>query len=348
MSKISALTAMLCLACTSLHADVPYQLWVTQDSDDSTPLTAPLVVKPDSSFELTVWYSAPDIDPSPEKSYGLLSLEVCLGWDTTTQSGPSAVPIKHKLQLDGSLTEALTVYQAGPGGNALCGFRAAAGSPSDSERPYGLQYSHASLQGFPASSAQKLFSVRLRNNALQPGESMPIVVWDAGSNLSYTSFMTPQDGQIIRLGTQSITVSCTAECCITGKVIPGVSRMAGHIEIIPDGQMTPAETVAVTPDDTGAFMVNTSLSGLHTLRFVWDHHLTHTLKAVDVVGQTSLPVDIVLINGDANNDGQINLFDFVVLDTNFGKSTPSADLDGDGIVNLFDYVIIDQNFGAQD
>ncbi len=348
MAKITALAVMLCLACTSLQADVPYQLWVTQDRDDPTPLAAPLVVKPYSNFELTVWYSAPDIDPSPDKSYGLLSLEVCLGWDITTQSGPSAAPLKHKLLLDGSLAEALTVYQTGPGGNAICGFRAAAGSPSDSERPYGLQFSHASMQGFPASAAQRLFSIRLRNNALQPGESMPIVIWDAGSNLSYTSFMTPQEGQIIRLGTQSITVSCSAECCITGKVIPGVSRMAGHIEIIPDGQMTPVETASVTPDADGVFSIITSLTGLHTLRFVWDHHLAHELKSVNIMGQTSLPVDVVLINGDANNDGQINLFDFVVLDSNFGKPTTSADLDGDGIVNLFDYVIIDQNFGAQD
>ncbi len=347
MSKISALAVMLGLACSSLHADVPYHLWVTNSSDDPTPLTEPLVVRPNSSFELTVWYSAPDIDPSPEESYGLLSLEVCLGWDSTTQWGPAASPTKNKLRLDGSLTEALTVYQTGPGGDALCGFRTSAGSPSDSERPYGLQYAHASLLGFPASSAQKLFTIRLRNNGLQPGESVPVVIWDAGTGLSYTSFLTPQDGQIMRLGTQSITVSCSAECCITGKVIPGVSRMTGHIDLIPEGQVAPAETVAVTPDNTGAFMVNTSQTGLHTLRFVWDHHLPHDLTAVELVGQTSLPADVVLINGDANNDGQINLFDFVVLDSNFGKATPSADLDGDGTVNLFDYVIIDQNFGAQ-
>ena len=128
MSAASAFTVLLCLACTTLQADVPYNVWVTRSSDDPTPISAPITINPNSSFELTVWYSAPDIDPSPNKNYGLLSMEVCLGWDTTTQLGQSASPAVNKLRLDGSLADALTVYQTGPGGNALCGFRASAGS----------------------------------------------------------------------------------------------------------------------------------------------------------------------------------------------------------------------------
>ena len=52
-----------------------------------------------------------------------------------------------------------------------------------------------------------------------------------------------------------------------------------------------------------------------------------------------------MMGGDANDDGQINLFDFVELDKNFGEADP--DLNGDSIVNLFDYVMIDSSFGAQ-
>ena len=54
-----------------------------------------------------------------------------------------------------------------------------------------------------------------------------------------------------------------------------------------------------------------------------------------------------LVNGDADGNNAVNLFDFVVLDSNFGKSDDMADLNGDGTVNLFDYVVIDQAFGAQ-
>lgn len=348
MYRLVSIFMFLCITCTRIQADVPYQIWVTPKGDDPTPISVPLVIQPGSTFELTVWYSAPDIDPSPDRSYGLLGLEVCLGWDTSNQMGNSAVTTQNLLQLDGTLTQALTVYQTGPGGNALCGFREAAGTAANSVRPYGLQFSHASLQGFPASAAQKLFDIRLRNHALLPGQSQQIQIWDANSGVSYTSFLTPKEGQVIRLGTQSITVSCAMpECHITGKVQPGVVGMAGELLLIPDGQIVPADTIAVIPDPSGQFSATTTVTGLHTLRFVWRNHLVKEMKSVDIIQNTNLPVEVVLTNGDANQDGQINLFDFVVLDANFGAESSSADLNGDGVVNLFDYVIIDQSFGAQ-
>ena len=61
----------------------------------------------------------------------------------------------------------------------------------------------------------------------------------------------------------------------------------------------------------------------------------------------ALSLNLSLVNGDADGDGQINLFDFVVLDSRFGGADDMADLDGDGNVHLFDYVGIDQNFGAK-
>ncbi len=70
-------------------------------------------------------------------------------------------------------------------------------------------------------------------------------------------------------------------------------------------------------------------------------------KITNIDASNDTTVNVSLANGDTNGDGQVNLFDFVVLDMNFGSYTPMADLDGDGQVNLFDYTIIDQNFGAQ-
>lgn len=55
-----------------------------------------------------------------------------------------------------------------------------------------------------------------------------------------------------------------------------------------------------------------------------------------------------VVGGDMNNDGQINLFDFVELDTRFGLVIdPAIDPNGDGAVTLFDYVVLVQGFGAK-
>lgn len=347
MYRVISMMIFLCIACLRLQADVPYKLWVTAKGDDPTPVVSPLVVQPDGILELTLWYSAPDVDPDPDHSYGLLGLEVCLGWDTTRQIGPSAAALQKQLVLDGTLTEAVKYYLTGPGGDAICGFQVESGAASDSVRPFGLQYSHASIQGFPASSAQKLLDIRLRNHSLLPGQSQQIVIWDAGKGISYTSYMTPQEGQTIRLGTQSITVLCAAtECSITGKVHPGVRGMGGKLQLLAEGSNVPVDEIDVTPDDTGLFSVKTSRTGTYTLRFVWPNHLPRAIPSVEITSETQLPVEVVLTNGDANRDGQINLFDFVELDANFGSTTSSADLNGDGFINLFDYVIIDENFGA--
>jgi hypothetical protein len=53
-------------------------------------------------------------------------------------------------------------------------------------------------------------------------------------------------------------------------------------------------------------------------------------------------------DGDINGDGLINLTDFFVLRTNFGKSgmtRAQGDLNGDGTVSLADFFILRQNFG---
>ncbi len=85
--------------------------------------------------------------------------------------------------------------------------------------------------------------------------------------------------------------------------------------------------------------------GTYTLTLSGSHWLTRVVK--DIVVEGVKLVNVSLVNGDSDGDNQVNLFDFVVLDINFGKAHAMADLDGSGTVNLFDYVIIDTNFGAQ-
>ncbi len=58
--------------------------------------------------------------------------------------------------------------------------------------------------------------------------------------------------------------------------------------------------------------------------------------------------DVVLLPGDANGDGAVDLEDFVILKTNFGTTGATlaqGDFNGDGDVDLDDFVILKANFG---
>ncbi|MHB1462080.1 MAG: right-handed parallel beta-helix repeat-containing protein, partial [Armatimonadota bacterium] len=104
-------------------------------------------------------------------------------------------------------------------------------------------------------------------------------------------------------------------------------------------------TGELTLDSTGKARITGIQPGRYGLTIYGSHWLKRAVKNIDISQDTSLTVS--LTNGDADGDNQVNLFDFVVLDTKFNSSDHMADLDGSGQVNLFDYVIIDQNFGAQ-
>ncbi len=51
--------------------------------------------------------------------------------------------------------------------------------------------------------------------------------------------------------------------------------------------------------------------------------------------------------GDANRDGRVSFSDYVLLETNFGKSGSWAqgDFDGDGVITFKDYIVLERNFG---
>ena len=109
------------------------------------------------------------------------------------------------------------------------------------------------------------------------------------------------------------------------------------------------QTVSTLPLSLGAqgqYALDVPDDGNYNILF----HAPHWLRKAQTVylaGEVG-GVNIQLANGDADGDNQVNLFDIVQLDMNFGKTNvPMADLDMDGYVTLFDYVIIDIYFGSQ-
>ena len=69
-----------------------------------------------------------------------------------------------------------------------------------------------------------------------------------------------------------------------------------------------------------------------------------------LVSSSGATVEILrkIVPGDINEDGTVNLLDYVVLFEQFGKNPPTdlrADINKDGDVNILDYVILFENFG---
>jgi hypothetical protein len=71
---------------------------------------------------------------------------------------------------------------------------------------------------------------------------------------------------------------------------------------------------------------------------------TVIVKPASTTTPTFTPTPILLL-GDINNDGVVNIQDYVLLSNAFGTNNSSADLNKDGIVNIQDYVILSNNFG---
>ena len=85
------------------------------------------------------------------------------------------------------------------------------------------------------------------------------------------------------------------------------------------------------------------------MRISGSHFPGVTVTGLNVSAGNLTGQNVALPNGDADGNGQVNLFDFVQLDMSFGQTGLglSMDLDGSHSIDLFDYVVIDQNFGVQ-
>lgn len=150
---------------------------------------------------------------------------------------------------------------------------------------------------------------------------------------------------------------------ISGKIDLGTDL--GYLQYVGlQAQVKPTNVTGDTVDVPlkrhidGEYTINWLPEGSLDLRIGGGHYLAATAYGLNTnLGNAYMQFS--LLNGDADGDNQINMFDMVVLDSAFGMSdlvatdsllgtsSAMADLNGDGVVNLFDYAIIDQNFGAK-
>lgn len=153
--------------------------------------------------------------------------------------------------------------------------------------------------------------------------------------------------------TPSGTITSTMDFVVDGLKSLGVTLDPGAGYIGPMSGMALNYSLAGPRLYTGALALNSGGSalldelqpGVYDLSLTGGHWLNRVITGINVDGANS--VSTALANGDADGGNSVDLFDYVVLDTNFNTANKMADLDGDGQVNLFDYIMIDRSFGAQ-
>lgn len=123
------------------------------------------------------------------------------------------------------------------------------------------------------------------------------------------------------------------------------SNHSGARVTLVDGGTYSATTVA-----NGAFTITGVAVGVYTATASMPGYLYAQRGGVTVVtGTTVLPL-VNLDGGNADNDGDIDIFDLTILGANFGLTVPPgdarADINGDLWVNIFDLVKVGIHYGA--
>ena len=60
-------------------------------------------------------------------------------------------------------------------------------------------------------------------------------------------------------------------------------------------------------------------------------------------------MNVSCIKIDINDDGIVDIFDFVLIGKEFGKKTPNldADINKDGVIDISDLVLLGKHFGEK-
>jgi hypothetical protein len=116
------------------------------------------------------------------------------------------------------------------------------------------------------------------------------------------------------------------------------------------GALAPTYTFTPTTDAWGQFTITGILPGTYDVQVKKAHTLTNRKTNV-ALGGTPVPVDLgTLWEGDANEDGIINIQDFSLLSARYGKYCGLAgydlqvDFNDDCIVNIRDFSLLSSNY----
>ncbi|MCW5851107.1 MAG: PD40 domain-containing protein [Anaerolineae bacterium] len=113
--------------------------------------------------------------------------------------------------------------------------------------------------------------------------------------------------------------------------------------------LTGPTTTSTMTDSNGSFSFSNILPGEYQLTAQRQGWLCSRLPIAVGVGQTLSVPAALLLGGDIDGNGTVNIFDLVFVAGTYGlpaSAEPRADLNGDGEIGLSDLVLVGYNFGS--
>jgi YD repeat-containing protein len=125
-----------------------------------------------------------------------------------------------------------------------------------------------------------------------------------------------------------------------------------QVSFLLPGTTTVAFTAAPTTDASGNFSVSNVPPAAYDVQIKFAQALSKVSRTVVLSAGDNPSVDFeVLSVGDLNNDDGVDILDFSILRTTFGRCTGDtgydgrADLNGDGCVDIADFSLMRVSFG---
>ena len=147
-------------------------------------------------------------------------------------------------------------------------------------------------------------------------------------------------GQPVAYVTQdgSITVEC--ETGVTG--IAYLEGREDHSGILVT--LEGSTVMTTTTDVLGTYSFGGLAAGTYTITLSHEGFLSVETGVWLSECSTVELCSFVLLAGDLNSDGIIDILDLALCAANFGLAGPDGDVNADGVVNIYDLVLIGKNF----
>jgi N-acetyl-anhydromuramyl-L-alanine amidase AmpD len=112
----------------------------------------------------------------------------------------------------------------------------------------------------------------------------------------------------------------------------------------PSLQPTIAASAKPVATTTVAGQFSLTLAETEGERCLFGHQLNFLAVQRSLSAQTNLGM-AVLLTGDVNNDGRVNILDLSIISLKYNTANTAVDLNEDGIVNIVDLALTAHNFG---